>query len=176
MRTGGFKNLAEANRANLLYVQAEEAWRGNDVRSAFRLFLASAKAGMVPAFGIVGQFYARGEGVAKNDRAALNWYQRAADNGDDSAANNAGCIWRDRGNLARALQWFERAAKLGDPDANLEIAKVYLRKKDPARARPYLVRVRKSAWATEQSKEEAQALVNAMAQPQSRRRSVPVEP
>ncbi|MGH9533260.1 MAG: tetratricopeptide repeat protein [Terriglobales bacterium] len=150
-------------------MRAEEAWRGNDVRSAFRLFLASAKAGVVPAFRIVGQFYARGEGIARNDRAALYWYQRAADNGDDSAANNTGCIWRDRGNLARALRWFERAAKLGDADANLEIAKVYLRKKDPARAWPYLARVRRSAWATEQSKEEARALVNAMAQPQATR-------
>ncbi len=169
MRTGRFKNLAEANRANLLYARAEEAWSANDLRSAFRLFLASASAGVVPAFRIVGQFYALGEGVTKNDSAALYWYRRAARNGDRSAANNVGCIWQDRGDLARALRWFERAARKGDADANLEIARVYLRKKDPARARLYLARVRRSAWATEQSKKEAQVLASATARRRSSR-------
>jgi TPR repeat protein len=152
------RNLAEANRANLLYQRADEAWRKGQSRLAYRLFLRAAKAGMTPAFRIVGQFYDDGEGVSTNKNAALYWYSRASENGNESAANNIGCIWRDRGRLDRALRWFRRAVQLGDADANLEIAKIYVRKGNLPRARPYLEKARRSPWATEQSKEEARLL------------------
>lgn len=156
------RNLAEANRANELYRRGEEAWRRGRLRSAFQHFLMAAGAGMVPAFRVVGQFYDRGEGTARNEGAALFWYRHAARGGDYSAANNIGCIWRDRGKLARALRWFKRAAGLGDADANLNIARVYLRKGDSAKARRYLQKTRRSPWATEQSKEEARRLLKKM--------------
>lgn len=153
------RNLVEANRANELYRRGDEAWSKGHLRLAFRLFLAAARAGMVAAFSTVGQFYQRGDGVRVNKDAALYWYRRAAMHGYDSAANNIGCIWRDRGKLARALRWFRRAVELGDADANLEIAKVFLRKCDSAKARPYLQKTRRSPWATVQSKEEARLLL-----------------
>ena len=153
------RNLAEANKAGLLYQRGDDAWRNGQLRSAFRFFLAAAKAGMVPACGIVGSFYDHGTGVKSNDRAALYWYRRAARDGDRSAANNMGCIWRDRGKLVRALRWFQRAVELGDADANLEIAKVHLRRGDTPRARPYLTKTVRSPWATEQSKEQARLLL-----------------
>lgn len=168
MKRNTFRNLKEANRATFLYIRADEAWRRGDLLSAFRLHLAAAEAGMAPAFRVVGQFYERGEGVKKNEEAAVYWYRRAAQNGDYSAANNVGCIWRDRGNLARALQWFKRAAKLGDADANLNIARTYVLRSEPARARPYLNKVLRSAWSTEQSKEEAQALLKQIARRRGR--------
>jgi TPR repeat protein len=153
------RNLSEANRANELYRRGDEAWSKGRLRPAFRFFLAAARAGMVPAFRVIGQFYDRGEGTARNKGAALFWYRRAAQSGDYSAANNVGCIWRDRGKVARALRWFERAVQLGDPDASLNIARVYLRRGDSVKARPYLRKVSRSPWATEQSKEEARRLL-----------------
>jgi len=153
------RNLAEELRATLLYQRGDEAWQKGQLRSAHRFFLAAATAGLAHVFGTLGQFYDRGDGVAADKNAALYWYRRASRNGDRSAANNIGCIWRDRGKLRRALQWFERAVKLGDADANLEIAKVYLRKGDLVKARPYLHKTRRSPWATEQSKEEAGLLL-----------------
>ena len=48
------RNLAEANRANLLYQRADEAWRQGHSRLAYRLFLRAARAGMTAAFRIVG--------------------------------------------------------------------------------------------------------------------------
>ena len=161
-RVKKIRNLAEANKANLLYQCGDEAWRKGNLRSAFRHFLIAARAGMVPAFRVVGQFYDRGEGTARNEGAALFWYRRAVQNGDYSAANNVGCIWRDRGKLARALRWFERAVQLGDADASLNIARVYLRRGDSVKARPYLQKISRSPWATEQSKEEADLLLKKM--------------
>jgi TPR repeat protein len=45
------------------------------MRSAFRLFLAAAKAEIVPAFRTVGQFYDRGDGVKANQETALYRYR-----------------------------------------------------------------------------------------------------
>lgn len=159
------KNLTELNRAGLLYTRAQKAWLRGRARSAFKLFLAAARAGEDGAFGIVAQFYDRGYGVRHDEKAALSWYQLAYGHRrtDSGAANNMGCIWRDRGKLVRALRWFQRAVELGDADANLEIAKVYLRKSDLVKARPYLHKTRRSPWATEQSKEEAGLLLRRMA-------------
>lgn len=153
------RNLAEANRANLHYQHGEEAWRRGEMRSAFRNFLAAAEAGMAPAFRVVGQFYHYGEGVKADESAAISWYRRASANGDESAANNIGCIWRDRGKPGSALRWFKRAVELGDADANLEVAKVYVLKGDLSKARRYLDKTIRSQWATEQSKQSARRLL-----------------
>ncbi len=114
---------------------------------------------MVAAFVTVGQFYDRGDGVKADENEALYWYRRASQHGSDSAANNIGCIWRDRGDLARALHWFERAVVLGDPEANLNIGKIYLNKGEVARARNSLSKANRSPWVTEQSKEQARLLL-----------------
>src|SRR5487761_369194 len=93
------RNLAETNKAGLLYQRGDEAWRKGNLRSAFRFFLSAARTGMLPACGIVANFYDHGMGVKSNEHAALYWYRRAARDGDRSAANNIGCIWRNRGKL-----------------------------------------------------------------------------
>lgn len=162
------RNLTEANRANLQYQQGEEAWRRGEMRSAFRNFLAAAEAGMAPAFRVVGQFYHHGEGVKADERAAISWYRRASANGDESAANNIGCIWRDRGKPGSALRWFKRAVELGDADANLEVAKVYVLKGDLSKARRYLEKTIRSQWATEQSKQTARRLLKESHRPDPR--------
>lgn len=153
------RNLGEAIRANELYRRGDEAWSKGSLRPAFRFFLAAARAGMVAAFSTVGQFYERGDGARVNKNAALYWYRRAAREGYDSAANNIGCILRDRGRLGEALRWFKQAVKLGDADANLEIAKIHFRRGDTPRAWPYLKKTIRSPWATEQSKEQARLLL-----------------
>lgn len=159
------------NDANELYQRAEEEWRRGRLRSAFRYFLAAARAGMIPAFGIVAQFYDQGDGVKANENAALHWYHRAYRNGDHSVANNIGCILRDRNKLAQALLWFRRAAKQGDGDANLNIAKLYIcHRHDPTRAIPFLQEVNRSRSVTAGSKLEARRLLTQLQKDQHRRR------
>lgn len=159
MKVRKLQNLVEANRANEMYRRGDEAWSMGNLRPAFRYFLAAARAGMVAAFSTVGNFYHNGIGVKPNMDAALYWYRLAYRNGSRSVANNIGCILRDRKKLGQALVWFRRAVQQNDSDANLEIAKVYLRKGDLVKARPYLQKTRRSPWATEQSKDEAGLLL-----------------
>ena len=115
---------------------------------------------MAPAYKTVGQFYDLGDGVKPDPNAALYWYGRAYRHGDFSAANNIGCIWRERGNVGRALTWFRRAVKLGDPEANLNIAKIYVdQRRNPKKALGYLHRVRRAKGVTEGSREETKRLL-----------------
>jgi len=157
------KNMKLASRANSLYQRGEEEWRRGRMWHAFRLLLAAAKLGMAPAFGTVAQFYDRGEGVKADEAAALYWYRKAYRNGEASAANNIGCIWRDRRQLKRAAQWFERAVKLGDADANLNIAKLYLAEKGAVtRAVRFLRKLQDSRTATEGGRQEARRLLRSL--------------
>jgi uncharacterized protein len=156
------RNLGEAIRANELYQHGEQAWRKGDLRPAFRLFLAAARAGMEAAFSTVGNFYDNGIGVKADPNAAPDWYRLAYRSGDRSVANNIGCILRDRKKLGQAMGWFRRAVQQNDGDANLNIAKIYLHKGDLVRTRSYLDKTRRSPWATEQSKEEARSLLSEM--------------
>ena len=160
MQKATTSHLSRTIRANSLYQRADEHWRQGRVRSAFRLFLAAAEAGSDAASEIVGQFYDCGDGVKVDQDAALHWYRKAYRRGSDSAANNIGCIWRDRREFQRALLWFRRAVKLGDGDANLNIAKVYIRGSSGSkRAVYYLRETLKSRNVTQGSKEEARRLL-----------------
>ena len=145
--------------AESLFLRADKMRDRGDLRSAFRLFLAAAKAGECGAQVNVGYCYDTGSGTRRDRAAALYWYKRAYRRGDASAANNIGTIWRDAQKPRRALSWFRRAVKLGD-DSNLEIAKHYLRQeRAPRKAIPYLKRVCHSDRVTEASAEEAKALL-----------------
>jgi uncharacterized protein len=140
---------------------AQEEEKGN-VRLAFRLCLAGAKAGNLSCQLNVGNLYDDGNGTKRNRVAALYWYKRAYRRGDLCAANNIGIMWRNEGKTKRALSWFRTAVRLGDEDANLEIAKYYLDVEfNPARAISYLEQVRDSKSVCEASAEEAVALLKA---------------
>lgn len=146
-----------------LYKKANEHWSAGRLRPAFQMFLAAADAGVVKAFFIIASFYEYGEGVKANEETALYWYRRAArEAGNYSAANNIGCIWRERGNLRRALWWLNKAVEMGDCEANLNIANIYLNyKHDSKAAAPYLRKVAKSRskYVSEGGKEEAATLL-----------------
>lgn len=154
------RSMADKIAANNLYQKATERWGRKRLRDAFRLSQAAARAGSEAAFEPLAQFYDYGQGIRANKQAALYWYLRAYRSGCDSAANNIGCIWRDRGKLSRAIWWLKRAVKLGDDDANLNIAKIYLRpRRNLAKAEDYLNKVCKSKRVTRGSKEEARQLL-----------------
>lgn len=152
--------VKHTTKTDQVYERADKEWSRGRMRSAFRLFLASAKAGNASAFGTVAQFYDYGCGVKFNENAALYWYRRAYRHGDSTAANNIGCILRDQNKLSLALQWFHRAVKLGDGAANLNIARIYLhRKRDRKTAVHYLKATCKAKNAVELSKEEARLMM-----------------
>jgi TPR repeat protein len=148
------------SKSEALFFRADKKWDNGNLHAAFRLFLASAKAGDKGAQLNVGNCYASGSGTRRSEAAALYWYKRAYRHGDASAANNIGTVWRDKGKPQRALRWFQRAVKLGNEDSNLDIAKHYLlNTQDPQNAIPYLEKVCQSDRVTEASAEEAKRLL-----------------
>ena len=168
------------NRDNwraILYQRADSEWTADKLESAFRLFLAAAKAGYVPAYSMVAQFYDNAWGVKRNEESALFWYRRAYRDHDSwyrrglsTPANNIGCILRDRGQHRRAISWFLRAVKLGDGDANLCIAEIYLRNEsDRSKAIQYLKKTCSAPYVTDGSIEEARRLLKELGKTKTRR-------
>jgi TPR repeat protein len=162
------KLLNKQNEAADLYQRAEECWTEGKLPDAFKLFLAAAKSGFVPAYSTLASFYDQGTGVKANRRAALSWYVRAYREhdswyrrGDSTSANNIGCIWRDKRKPRTAIMWFKRAVRLGDGDANLNIALIYLsNKRDRQKAVRYLQRTIDAKYVTDGSIEEARKLLS----------------
>jgi TPR repeat protein len=127
------------SKADDLFIRADGLEAKGNLKAAFRLFLAAAKAGDIGCQLNVGNYYDDGKGIHRNRAAALYWYKRAYRCGETAAANNIGILWRNECQPKRALSWFKRAAKLGDDEANLEIAKYYIgNEKSPRKAIPYL--------------------------------------
>ena len=146
--------------ADALFIRASKHEEKGELRAAFRLYLAAAKAGDRSCQLNLGNCYDAGAGVRRNRAAALYWYKRAYRRGYSSAAHNIGILWRNEKNLRRALQWFRKAVRLGDDESRIEIAKHYLRnKRNPGKAIPHLEKVRQSNWVTEAGVEEATKLL-----------------
>lgn len=156
------ERTSRGSKRETLFARANAEWETGRPRSAYRLFLLGARAGDPGAEHNVGYFYDTGTGVRKNSARALLWYKRAFRHGYAAAAVNIGTMLRDEGRTRESLAWFRRAASSGDGDADLEIAKVYLRGGNRARARLHLGKVRRSAVATGGSKEEAALLLKAL--------------
>jgi TPR repeat protein len=143
-----------------LFAEAEKRQESGDLRSAFRLLLAGAKAGHTGCQLNIGNYYDAGSGVRRNRSAALYWYKRAYRRGVSSAANNIGVLWRNENKPKRALQWFRKAVQLGDDEAHLEIAKYYLWiERQPEKAISHLEKVRRMKWVSEAGVEEAAMLL-----------------
>lgn len=168
------RSLRDRLRASILADHAERAWADRDFRGARRLFLAAALRGNDQVFRTLAQFLWDGVGGRRDEEGAIFWYGAAARRGDDAAANNLGCIWRDRGQPARALRWFRRAVQLGDGSANVNIAKIHINSGRPGRALDYLSRTLRSPWAVDASKEQAAKLRRQLrADAKRARRTVP---
>ena len=79
---------------------------------------------------LLGELYAAGLGVARNDAKAADWYKLAAERGDPAAMFALGIFSLEgragpRDRLAGA-KWFAAAAKLGHPLAAYNLALLYM--------------------------------------------------
>jgi TPR repeat protein len=143
-----------------VFIRADKLEDKGQLKSAFRLFLAGAKAGDSSCQLNVGNYYDDGKGIRRNRAAALRWYKRAYRRGISAAAHNIGILWRNEQNPKRAFSWFMRAIRMGDDEAHLEIAKHFLKNEsNPRKAIPHLRKVCQSDRVTEAGAEEAAKLL-----------------
>ena len=73
--------------------------------------------------------YAVGRGVPQDEAEALQWYRRAAEQGDADAQNNLGTMYAKGQGVPQddteAAKWFRRAADQGDADAQYNLGNMY---------------------------------------------------
>jgi TPR repeat protein len=73
--------------------------------------------------------YRQGWGVAQNDAEAVQWFRKAADQGDTTAQTSLGVMYRQgwgvAQNDAEAVQWFQKAADQGEAQAQFNLGVMY---------------------------------------------------
>ncbi len=146
-----------------MFKEADAQLDAGHHREAFRLFHQAARAGHRASWLNVGYCFDVGLGVRRSRERALFWYRKAASKGDGAAANNIGTLYRAEGRPSLAARWFQKAVSLGDTGALLNLAKLYLGPLDDrAKAKSALTRVARARDVTEDTREQAEALLSQM--------------
>ncbi len=150
------------NDTNSLFEQASKEWELENYESAFRLFKSAAEQGDAASQNNLGYFYDEGIGIPADKDKAISWYKKAAENGEISSCSNLAKIYEDDGDTESAIYWLDKAIHAGDGDAAVQLAKLYLDSTltdKIERAKDNLNLVLKSKSVTQDSVEEAQALL-----------------
>jgi len=81
---------------------------------AFKKLRYVALGGSIIAQNNLGEMYANGKGVTQNNKTAIYWYEKAAENGSITAQNNLGEIYANGKGVTQnnktAVYWYEKAA------------------------------------------------------------------
>lgn len=100
----------------------------------FEQALQAAKNGDSSAYGWVGSFYYRGEGVARNFSEAIKWFKKAAENGDSGCYCFLGSSYFELQNYQEAVIWLKKAANNGDALAYVGLGASFMRLKQYSEA------------------------------------------
>ncbi len=105
------------------------AYRAGDYPKAVEVWRALAEKGNPVAQSRLGDMYAEGKGVARDDATAMIWFQRAANQGNAEAQYNVGASYAEGLGVAKsddeAAKWFKRAAEQGMPYAQINLGLLY---------------------------------------------------
>ena len=98
------------------------AVQSGDFATALREWTPLAKQGDADAQFSLGVMYEKGEGVAKDNKAAVKWYTLAAEQGLADAQFNLGVMYANGTGVIKdnvyAHLWWNIAASFGDEDAS----------------------------------------------------------
>lgn len=121
----------------LCLVSVFVSYTGKDVFHVFKYeaevtalkYRMAAERGEADAQYRLGNCYAEGKGVEKNDAEAVKWYRKAAEQGNVDAQYWLGsCYFNGDGvetNKVEAVRWFRKAAEQGHADAQYFTGKNY---------------------------------------------------
>jgi TPR repeat protein len=163
MITGTMLADEQDESAEALFMNAERLEEQGEFRQAFECLLSAAKGGHVSSQINVGNYYANGTGVKKDERKAAFWYRRAYRSGDSTGAFNLAIDLRNQGRIRAAVIWFKKAIELEDGEAHTELAKIYINRPHGKKAAIELLEKAISfrlGCMSESGKEEAQELLN----------------
>jgi TPR repeat protein len=92
-----------------------------------QLLRLAAEGGFPPAAYHLGLAYQEGNGLPRDQKQALSWFNRAAGAGNAKAQNALGDLYRfaDEKNYAIALHWYTEAAKRGNTEGQYSLGTLY---------------------------------------------------
>ena len=104
--------------------------------------------------GNLGTLYAIGNGVTQDFTKAIEWYQKAADAGNDEAMRNLGIVYTNGDgvsqNFTKAIEWYRKGADAGDTEAMVDVGLLYGGgygvKKDHATAVTWYWKAAEAGW------------------------------
>lgn len=110
------------NKAGQLVKQGQAA-------KALPLYLQLAEQGNADAQFHVGLMYAKGQGIAKDEKQAVDWFRQAAEQGHREAQTKLGYMYATGKGVAHsyvsAIYWCYQAAKQGDATAQYNLGLMY---------------------------------------------------
>lgn len=119
------------SRKNASFEAGIAAYKANNLPLAYEEFLAAAREGDSDSQFNVALMYERGIGVAKDEKEALVWYDKAASQGSAAAQFNLGVLYENgRGtnvDFAKANELYRKASVQGDALAIGNLGMLYVR-------------------------------------------------
>ena len=107
------------------------AAESGDFKKAYQLWLIEAEKGNTFAQSYLGVLYAKGQGVAQDDKEALKWFRLAVVQGDATTQINLGSLYAKGQGVSQddkeALKWFRLAAAQGEAKAQRHLGAMYAR-------------------------------------------------
>jgi TPR repeat protein len=109
-------------------LEAYAAYKMAQFPEAYRRFLVLAQKNNIQGMLNVANMLQAGQGVARDEAAALDWYRRAAERGSAIGMFYTGQAYRHGRGAAvdpqQARSWLRRAAEAGSDEARLELARL----------------------------------------------------
>ncbi|CAN0509816.1 unnamed protein product, partial [Laminaria digitata] len=123
-RWGALALLLALYAPHTVYASAQkgiQAFQRGKYEEALKYLQPAADAGEASAMYALGQMYASGRGVAKDEKAATDLFLKAANLGDANAQQSLGsALMLGEGieqDMVEALKWFILSARAGNKDA-----------------------------------------------------------
>jgi serine/threonine protein kinase len=128
-KTGPQSSKPRSALGHELYVKAAAELNGRRFSAALALFREAANAGDADSMIELGETYAAGVIVNRNDAEATRWYRRAADAGDPRGMLYLGGMYSLGTGVPQdyrvAARWFQAAADAGNPSAMFDLGWLY---------------------------------------------------
>ena len=109
--------------------ETEAAYLKKDYAKALPMFKKLANQNDARAQFFLGEMYANGRGVVKDDTQAVYWYHKAAEQGGATAQYNLGLTYANGSGVVKddvqALYWYRKAAIQGDDSAQNNLGGMY---------------------------------------------------
>ncbi|MDO5395411.1 MAG: PEGA domain-containing protein [Bacteroidales bacterium] len=105
----------------------EQAYNNKNYEKARELALTISNDATAQFY--LGRMYEKGYGVAKDDTQAVEWYRKAAQQGNASAQTNLGFMYKNGYGVAKdyaqAVEWYRKAAQQGNANAQNNLGVMY---------------------------------------------------